>query len=107
MGEVIFITGLIGGLLGWTFLLKGKARLYWLITMSVIGATVGIMEIIGTVVEGMTISQMFWRWSVTHVWEAYTAMSLLLFGIVVLIVHLMWKVWTNRNYKRDITDDKK
>ena len=107
MGEVLFIIGLIGGLVGWPLLLKGKARIFWFITMAIIGATVGVMEIIGTVAEGATISQMFWAWSVTHVWQAYVCMGMLLSSIIILIIHLMWKIWTNKDYKKTLKSDEK
>jgi hypothetical protein len=100
MSEVIFIIGLLAGLIGWTLLLKGVARLYWLITMGVIGATVGIMEVVAKCVEGRTISQLFWVWSVDNVVLAYVAMAMLIGGMMLLAIHLLWKVWFDRNYKK-------
>jgi len=92
MGEALFIIGLLGGLVGWTFLLKGKARIFWLITMAIIGATVGVMELVAMGMEGMTISQMYWRWSVNNVALSWVAMGMILFSMGVLIWHLQVKV---------------
>jgi len=100
MSEVIFILILIAGLIGWTFLLKGKARIYWLITMSTVGLTVAVMEIVSKLANDMTISQLYWRWSVDNVVLAYVSMGILLTGVLALVIHLLWKVWFDRNYKK-------
>lgn len=101
MGELLFIIALVGCLVGWTFFLSGKARKMWLITMSIIGSTVGIMEIISMCINGMTISQLYWSWSCEHPVTSYFAMGMYLVGNIVLVVHLMWKQWTDPTYHKE------
>jgi hypothetical protein len=48
----------------------------------------------------MTISQLYWRWSVDNVVLAYVSMGILLTGVLALVIHLLWKVWFDRNYKK-------
>jgi len=99
MGEVLFIIALIGGLVGWTFLLRKKARLFWLITMSIIGGTVGVMEVVAKITHDVTISQMYWRWSVNNVALSWVCMGMVALGIGSLIWHLQAKVISGENYK--------
>jgi hypothetical protein len=99
MGEVLFISCLIVGLIVPFLFLTGKGRIYWLTMMCVIGTILGATEIISVIDTGSTISQQFWHWSVQHVVTAWICLALLLFGWVVLLIHLSWKLLTNRNYR--------
>lgn len=92
MGEVIFIMALVVGLIGWTFLLRGKARIFWAITMGIVGLTVVISEIVAKIMYDVTISQMYWRWSVNNEALSWVCVGALAFGIGALIWHLQAKV---------------
>jgi hypothetical protein len=99
MGEVLFILGMIGGLVLPFVFLTGKGRWYWLIMMTVIGLILGATEIIAVVDTGATISQHFWDWSVKHPTTAWIVLAMLFGGWMVLLVHLAWKLMTNKNYR--------
>jgi len=92
MGEVLFILGLIIGLICPFILLTGKGRIYWLVMMSIIGIILGTTEIVSVLDTGKTISQHFWDWSLAHPSSAWVALGLLAFGWGVLLVHLAWKL---------------
>lgn len=97
MGEVFFIIGLIGLLiLPFTFLINdkkhAKARWFWTVTMSVIGLVVVGAEITGTFTNHLTISRMYWQWSLEHEGLSWVLSGLLLLGWLNLLLHLQWKV---------------
>lgn len=105
MGEVFFIIGLIGLLiLPFTFLIKDKkhsrARWFWTVTMSIIGLVVVGAEITGTVTNSLTISRMYWQWSLEHEGLSWVLSGLLLLGWLNLLVHLQWKVIKRRFEKK-------
>lgn len=92
MGELIFIIGLIAGLILPFILLTGWGRKYWMILMSIIGLSVGGAEILGKVFVGKTISRMYWEWSLAHESTSWIVAFILLAGWINLLVHLQWKV---------------
>lgn len=100
MGELIFIIGLIVGLILPFILLTGWGRKYWVALMSVIGASVGIAEILGKVFVGKTISRMYWEWSLLHESTSWFVTTVLLFGWLNLLIHLQWKVIRRRFEKK-------
>ena len=100
MGEIIFIIGLIAGLIMPFALLTGWGRKYWMILMSVIGLSVGGAEILGKLYIGKTISRMYWEWSLAHETTSWIVAVILMLGWTNLIVHLQWKVITKRFYKK-------
>jgi len=99
MGEVLFIVILLIGLVGWTLLLSKKARVFWFITMAIEALVVAGAEITAKIMHDVTISQMYWRWSVNHVWQSWLAMGLFLTGMIVLAIHLQIKVIAGKGYK--------
>lgn len=96
MGEIIFIVGLIGGLILPFLFLTGWGRKYWLILMSTIGLSVGVAEILGKAFIGKTISRMYWEWSLIHTSTSWIVSGLLLCGWLSLLLHLQWKVITRK-----------
>ena len=99
--EWLFIVSLITGLIGWTFLLlKDRAFKAWLPTMCVIGAVVGLAELLAMWYTGCTISQLYWRWSVNNIWQSWVAMGIYLIGQISLVIHLQWKVMFDKDYKK-------
>lgn len=92
MGEVIFIIGLIAGLILPFAFLTGLGRKYWMILMTVIGVSVGTAEILGKIFVGKTISRMYWEWSLNHEFTSWIVAGILLAGWLNLLVHLQWKV---------------
>lgn len=92
MGEVVFIIGLIAGLILPFALLTGWGRKYWMVLMSVIGLSVGTAEILGKAFIGKTISRMYWEWSLLHETTSWIVAGILLLGWINLLVHLQWKV---------------
>ena len=82
-------------------MLTGKGRIYWLVCMSVIGLTVAITEIVAKVGTGMTISQMFWKWSVLHPTTAWCVLGALFIGWLGFLYHLASKLLFDRDYKKD------
>ena len=92
MGEVIFIIGLILGLVAPFLFLQGFGRILWLITMSTIGVVVGGMELISKLITGVTISRHFWNWSLVHPQSAWMVLGFLLIGWLILLIHLAWKM---------------
>jgi hypothetical protein len=60
------------------------------------------MEIISKVRMGRTISQQFWDWSKKkdengkqpNVWKAWTMVGGMIFGWLMLMLHLLWKIIT-------------
>lgn len=100
MGEIIFIIGLIAGLIMPFILLTGWGRKYWVTLMSVIGASVGIAEILGKAFVGKTISRMYWEWSLLHETTSWIVVSILLIGWLNLLIHLQWKVVKRRLDKK-------
>ena len=105
MGEVFFILGLVGGLIVPFVFLTGKGRIYWLVTMSTIGLVLVASEIISTVDTGGTISQHFWHWSVQHPVTGWLVIGMLFMGWVILLLHLAWKLITNRDYRKTFKND--
>ena len=101
MGEVLFIIGLIGFLVCPFILMRGKGRVFWLITMGTIGAWIGAMEIYARVIDPahLTISRHFWYWSLEHEGMAWLLLGLLLIGWLILLVHLAWKMIKRRMEK--------
>jgi len=96
MGEVIFIIGLILGLIVPFLFLTGAGRWFWVGTMSLIGGIIGGSEIISTAVTGMTISRHFWNWSLAHPKTAWIVLGALALGWLNLLVHLAWKLLTKK-----------
>lgn len=102
MGEVFFIIGLIGFLILPFQIIRGNsfvakiARIFWTITMSVIGCVVVGAEIIGKVTQNLTISRMYWNWSLENEGWSWVVTGLLLIGWLNLLVHLQWKVIKRR-----------
>lgn len=93
MGEVIFIIGMIAGLILPFALLTGRGRIFWLATMSTIGLVVVSAEIIGTVLYKKTISRMYWEWSLAHESTSWLVAAVLVIGWTLgLVLHLQWKV---------------
>ena len=69
MGEVFFIISLIAFLiLPFAIMLKGGKRgaIFWMATMSIIGLVVVSAEITGKITSDLTISRMFWNWSLEN-----------------------------------------
>lgn len=100
MGELIFIIGLIAGLILPFLLLTGWGRKYWVVLMSVIGASVGGAEILGKIFVGKTISRMYWEWSLAHEFTSWIVSGILLAGWLNLLIHLQWKVIKKRLEKK-------
>lgn len=100
MGELIFIIGLIFGLILPFLLLTGWGRKYWVALMSIIGACVGLAEILGKVFVGKTISRMYWEWSLNHEMTSWVVAGILLAGWLNLLIHLQWKVIKRRIEKK-------
>lgn len=99
MGEVFFIISLIAFLILPFVIMWKKARvgsLFWMITMSVIGVVVVTAEIVGKVTHNLTISRMFWNWSLENEFLAWTVLLLLLIGWLSLLLHLAWKMLMRR-----------
>ena len=92
MGELFFILGLIAGLILPFIFLTGQGRIFWMITMSVIGLVVGGAELISKITTGHTISQHFWTWSLLHPTTAWMVLAALLIGWLILLIHLAWKL---------------
>lgn len=92
MGEIVFIISLIAGLILPFIFLTGRGRIFWLVTMSVIGLTVGGSELISKLTTGKTISKHFWEWSLLHPGTAWIVLGCLLLGWLSLLVHLAWKM---------------
>lgn len=90
--ETIFIIGLIAGLILPFALLTGWGRKYWMILMTIIGASVGGAEILGKIFINKTISRMYWEWSLAHESTSWIVSGILLLGWINLLVHLQWKV---------------
>jgi len=92
MGEVLFISGMVCGLILPFIFLTGKGRMYWLILMSIIGILLVATELISVVDTGRTISQHFWDWSLLHPKSALMVLGMLFCGWMVLLIHLGWKL---------------
>lgn len=101
MSEVFFIIGLIGLLIlpFWIFL-KGPGRVFWTVTMSLIGLIVVSAEVVGTLTHKLTISRMYWQWSLDNEWQSWIVFGLLLLGWLNLLIHLQWKVMKRRMDKK-------
>jgi hypothetical protein len=102
MGELIFIIGLIAGLILPFLLLTGWGRKFWVVLMSVIGLSVGVAEICGKIFIGKTISRMYWEWSLAHETTSWIVAIILICGWLNLIIHLQWKVIKKRLEKKDV-----
>lgn len=100
MGEVIFIVGLIAGLIMPFALLTGWGRKYWMVTMTLIGSIVVGAELAGTMFVGKTISRMYWEWSLAHETTSWIVFGILLCGWLNLLIHLQWKVLRRRFEKK-------
>lgn len=98
--EVVFIIGLIAGLIMPFAFLTGWGRKYWMIAMSLIGCIVGGAEIVGTVFMHKTISRMYWEWSLLHESTSWLVVAILALGWLNLLVHLQWKV-ISRHFKKE------
>lgn len=92
MGEIFFIVSLVGFLVLPFLFLQGEGRIFWVITMSAIGAIVGISELLSKMITGLTISKHFWAWSLKHRRTAWIVLGLLLLGWLSLLIHLAWKM---------------
>lgn len=90
MSEVIFIAGLIFGLIVPFLFLTGSGRIAWVITMSIIGLTVAFAEMISMKITGRTISRHFWNWSLAHRRTAWVVLIALALGWLNLLIHLAW-----------------
>jgi len=100
MGEVIFIIGLIAGLIMPFALLTGWGRKYWMVTMTLIGCIVGGAEICGKIFLNKTISRMYWEWSLLHETSSWIVAGVLALGWLNLLIHLQWKV-IRRHFEKD------
>lgn len=101
-GEIFFILGLVGGLIGSVVRMKGVGRVLWLLTLGGCLAWVVVIEIAAVWGYGGTISQYYWNWSnEAKSWEFWLSMGLMTTGFGTLIVHLAWKRLTNRGYRKD------
>lgn len=79
-------------LIGWTFFLKGWARWLWFSVMTGCLTCVLIGELVAKLTTGHTISQHFWIWEKTaSLWQIVAVIGLLVFGWLMLMVHLLWK----------------
>ena len=99
MGEVIFIISLILFLILPFALMWWKGRvgsIFWMTTMAVIGLVVITAEIIGKVTHDLTISRMFWNWSLENEVLAWIVIFLLAVGWTALLLHLAWKMLARR-----------
>lgn len=94
MGELFFIVSLIVFLILPFLFLQGSGRVFWIITMGIIGLTVVTSELVSKLVTGHTISQHFWAWSLNHPSTAWLVIGLLAFGWGSLLLHLSWKLIT-------------
>ena len=95
MGEVMFVVSLIAFLILPFALLWKKHRvgsIFWMLTMSVIGLVVVSAEITGKITNDLTISRMFWQWSLENPTQAWIVLGLLLIGWLSLLLHLAWKM---------------
>lgn len=92
MGEIFFVIGLISSLILPFFFLTGRARIFWLSTMSMIGLVIIASEILSKISTGRTISQHFWVWSLAHPSTAWLVLGLLFLGWLILLLHLAWKM---------------
>ena len=101
MGELIFIIGLIAGLIIPFILLTGWGRKYWMILMTLIGLSVAVAELIGKLVLNKTISSMYWEWSLLHESTSWIVVGILLLGWINLLVHLQWKVIRKKFQKKE------
>lgn len=106
MGELVFIIGLIAGLILPFALLTGWGRKYWMILMTIIGSSVAGAELCGKIFIGKTISRMYWEWSLAHEMTSWIVAIILLMGWVNLLIHLQWKVITKRFGKKGSDEQK-
>ena len=89
----------------WSFFLHKESRWFWFATMTGCLTVVLVAELVAKIVTGHSISQLYWMWSVDHMWEAIITLGLLWFGWTMLLVHLGWKLirkaWDDYTFKRD------
>ena len=65
---------------------------WWFFTMLAIAVIVGLAELIAVLKTGMTLSQMFWKWSKNNKPKAWITIGCLFAGWVMLLIHLAWKM---------------
>lgn len=105
MGELFFIIGLIGGLLGLAIYFGLKRMWFWMGTVIWWGVGLGIGEATSKAITDRTLSQNFWIMSTKNPLEGFTISTVLLLWILLVVVHLLWKNFKDSDYWKRKTRD--